>query len=109
MLVYGLVCGVLWTLPLVGLLHVESSAIVAGVAFFAAGLSALGAFGQGASLRAVLVRQEALLVVPCQEALVAGVAGGAHLAPVVRERGDNHVPFGPLARPGNGGDNKPVG
>ena len=54
----------LWAVPLFNLLHAESSAGVAGVAFFAAGLSSLALFGQGASFRRVLVGQEVVLLAP---------------------------------------------
>ncbi len=63
-LVYGGLGLLLWGVPLFNLLHAESSAVVAGVAFFAAGLSSIALFGRGASFRAVLARQEAALLVP---------------------------------------------
>ncbi len=51
--------------PLLNVLQAESAAVVALVAFFVAGLSAVGAFGQrSVSLWRVLVRQEAALLVP---------------------------------------------
>ena len=62
--VYVLLCLALWPVPLLGLLHVESSAVVAGVGFFASGLAALALFRQGVGLRFVLGRMEALLLVP---------------------------------------------
>ncbi len=61
---YALLGLALWPLPLLGLLHAESSAGVAGVAFFAAGLSSLRLFGGGGTFRRVLGAQEAALVVP---------------------------------------------
>ncbi|MEP0546113.1 MAG: tetratricopeptide repeat protein [Rhodothermales bacterium] len=62
--VYALLCFALWPVPLLGLLHVESSAVVAGVGFFASGLAALALFRRGHGLWAALGRMEALLVVP---------------------------------------------
>src|SRR5688572_10004505 len=62
--VYAAFSVALWPLPLLGLLHAESSAVVAGVGFFASGLAALALFRRGARLRAVLARLEALLLVP---------------------------------------------
>ncbi len=62
--VYAAVCLALWPLPLLGLLHAESSAVVAGVGFFTSGLAALALFRQGERLRAVLFRLEALLALP---------------------------------------------
>lgn len=61
---YAALCVALWPLPVLGLLHAESSAAVAGAGFFASGLAALGLFRRGAALRSVLLRLEALLVVP---------------------------------------------
>ena len=55
---------VLWFFPLIGLLHAESSAVVAGVAFFAAGLSAMTQFGRNERLAHVYGRQLMLLFVP---------------------------------------------
>ena len=54
----------LWPWPLLGLLHVESSAVVAGVGFFASGWAALALFRRGATLGAATVRLVALLAVP---------------------------------------------
>ncbi len=62
--VYAALCLALWPVPLLGLLHAESSAVVAGVGFFASGLGALALFRRGVGLRTVLGRMEALLVVP---------------------------------------------
>ncbi|MFB6230614.1 MAG: hypothetical protein ABEL04_05600 [Salinibacter sp.] len=51
--------------PLLNVLQAESSAVVALVAFFVAGYSALGAFATAeASLVRVLARQEAALIIP---------------------------------------------
>lgn len=63
-LVYGAVGVGLLFVPLFNLLHVESAAVIAGVAFFAAGLAALAAFTRGASFRRVVVEQEVLLFLP---------------------------------------------
>ena len=62
--IYGGLGVLLWAIPLFNLLHAESSAVVAGGAFFVAGLSSMVLFGRGMSFRGVLVRQEAALVVP---------------------------------------------
>ncbi len=62
--VYAVACVGLWPLPLFGLLHAESSAVVAGVGFFASGVAALALLRRGVALGTVLVRLELLLVVP---------------------------------------------
>ena len=62
--VYGVLCAVLWPIPVFGLLHAESSAVVAGVAFGVSGLAAVSAFQRGEALGRVLVRHLALLAVP---------------------------------------------
>ena len=54
----------LWPWPVFGLLHAESAAVVAAVAFFGAGLSSLKLFREGARFRWVLSRHEAALAVP---------------------------------------------
>ena len=56
----------LWAFPVLGILHVESAAVVAGASWFVAGLSALAVWRRSPEVpfRAVLVRQEAGLVVP---------------------------------------------
>lgn len=65
MLVVYVVAGVsLWPVPLFNVLHAESSAVIAGVAFFAAGVSSLYLFARGYPFRQVLVLQEAALGVP---------------------------------------------
>ena len=64
LLLYVGISVLLWPWPVFGLLHAESSAVVAAVAFFAAGLSSLGLFGEGARFSGVLARQEAALAVP---------------------------------------------
>ncbi len=63
-LVYAALCVGLWPLPLLGLLHAESAAVVAGIGFFASGLAALALFRRGMALGPVLVRLGALLAVP---------------------------------------------
>ncbi|GAB5535696.1 MAG: hypothetical protein Rubg2KO_19450 [Rubricoccaceae bacterium] len=63
-LAYALVCGLLWPIPVFGLLHAESSAVIAAAAFFVTGLAAIPAFRQLEPLRAVLSRHLVLLVVP---------------------------------------------
>ncbi|MFQ5571839.1 MAG: hypothetical protein ACE5G0_19345, partial [Rhodothermales bacterium] len=64
LLVYAVTCGLLWTVPVFNLLHAESSAVVAGVAFFTAGLSSLRLFGRKYSFREVLLGQESALLLP---------------------------------------------
>lgn len=54
----------LWPLPLLGLLHAESSAVVAAAAFFVAGLSAISQFRRGVALSASILWHLAALVVP---------------------------------------------
>ena len=61
---YGLVCLGLWPVPVFGVLHAESSAVVAGASFFIAGLASVSAFRRGERPARVLRRQLALLVVP---------------------------------------------
>lgn len=66
LLTYLVVGAALWPLPLLNVLHVESAAVVALVAFFVAGITALSAFGapSPASVKRVLIRQESALLVP---------------------------------------------
>ena len=64
LLVYGWLGVALWFVPLFNLLHAESSAVVAGVAFFTAGIASLGLFKQGLRPLRVLRGQEAALLVP---------------------------------------------
>ena len=61
---YAALTGVLMALPLVQTLHAESSAIVAGGAFWIAGMASVGAFRRGNALGDVAVRQLALLLIP---------------------------------------------
>ncbi len=63
-LAYSALCVGLWAVPLLRVLHAESSALVAGVAFGLAGLSALRAFRHGAAFGSVLGRHLLLLIVP---------------------------------------------
>lgn len=62
--VYAAVCAALWPSSLFGILHVESAAVVAGVAFFASGLAAFALFRQGEPVEVVLGRMATLLAVP---------------------------------------------
>ena len=63
-LAYAAVVAVLWPLPVFGLLHAESGAVVAAVAFFVSALSGVGAFRRGESARRVVGRSVVLLAVP---------------------------------------------
>ncbi len=62
--VYAVLTVLLWPIPLLGLLHVESSAVLAFAAYFIAGLSSLTLFGRNGRLRSVLLMQELALLVP---------------------------------------------
>ena len=64
LVIYGGLGLLLWAAPLFNLLHAESSAVVAGVAFFVAGLSSLALLGRGVPFQRVLVGQEGALLVP---------------------------------------------
>ena len=48
---YAIVAGCLWPLPLLNVLHVESSAVVAAAAFFVSGWTACGTFDRRTTLR----------------------------------------------------------
>ncbi|ARA92949.1 hypothetical protein AWN76_007085 [Rhodothermaceae bacterium RA] len=61
---YAVLAVGLWPVPVFNLLHVESAAVVALGAYFAAGLSSLRLFERGATFRQVLAAQEAALLVP---------------------------------------------
>ncbi len=61
---YAAVAVLLWPFPLVGLLHAESSAVVAFASFFVAGIASVKLFRRGETFRRVLLLQEALLLVP---------------------------------------------
>ena len=54
----------LWPVPVFGVLHAESSAVIAGVGFFASGLGALVAFRSGRTLKTVASASALLLGVP---------------------------------------------
>ncbi len=64
LIAYVIVGIALWPLPLLQILHVESAAVMAGVAFFAAGLNAFRWFEAGASPGSVVRAQVAALSVP---------------------------------------------
>lgn len=65
-LAYAALGVALWPVPLLNIVHVESAAVVAFVAFFVAGWAALARFSgpDPQSVRRVLCTQEAALVVP---------------------------------------------
>ncbi|MDQ7039806.1 MAG: hypothetical protein Q9M35_02605 [Rhodothermus sp.] len=63
-LIYGGLGLVLWPVPLIGLLHVESAALVALVAFFVAGGWTWQFLHQGGRLSDALRRQLLLLLIP---------------------------------------------
>ncbi|WP_456425620.1 tetratricopeptide repeat protein [Rhodocaloribacter sp.] len=62
--VYAALCVALWPFPLLNILHVESAAVVATVAFFAAGWASLNRFERGEAFGRVLGGQLAALAVP---------------------------------------------
>ncbi len=61
---YAVLCVLLWMLPLLNHLHVESSAVLAGAGFFLGGVAALRRFGEGVPLRTVWVEQLLWSIVP---------------------------------------------
>ena len=61
---YAAVCAALWPVPVFGLLHAESSAVVAGVGFFVAGLDGLRQLGRGVPAGRVAAGHVGLLLVP---------------------------------------------
>ena len=63
-LAWAIVCLLLWPIPLLNRLHVESSAVFAFAGWFIAGYAALRAFSGGSGFRPVLVRRLAVLAVP---------------------------------------------
>lgn len=63
-LLYAIVCVALWPFPLLGLVHVESAAVVAGVSFFVAGLSGISLFRDRYGLHQVLAGHLVLVLVP---------------------------------------------
>jgi len=66
LLTYAVLGVALWPVPLLNIVHVESAAVVAFVAFFVAGWAALAAFNRAAPVpvRHVLATQGAALLVP---------------------------------------------
>ena len=64
LLAYAALSLLLWPMPLLGLLHVESAAVVAFAAYFIAGLSSLTLLRQGYHVRSVFPIQETALLVP---------------------------------------------
>lgn len=62
--VLGVAAVALWPVPVFQVLHAESSATMAAVAFFAAGLLAFGAFERGEPLGRVVARSITALAVP---------------------------------------------
>ena len=63
-LAYAAVVAALWPLPVFGLLHAESGAVVAAAAFFVSALAGAGAFRRGERVGRVVGRSVALLAVP---------------------------------------------
>ena len=61
---YAALCVALWPFPLLNMLHVESAAVVATVAFFAAGWASLNRFERDEAFGRVLGGQLAALAVP---------------------------------------------
>ncbi|MEX0820895.1 MAG: hypothetical protein WD021_02015 [Rhodothermales bacterium] len=61
---YAATAVAMWSAPLLSILHVESSAMMATVSYFAAGLTSLSLFRSGARLRKVMTAQEAALLLP---------------------------------------------
>ncbi len=62
--VYGAVSVLLWIVPLLSILHAESSAVVATVAFFGAGVSTRSLLRADYGVRRTLLLEEAALLVP---------------------------------------------
>ncbi|MDX1438645.1 MAG: hypothetical protein R3284_01965 [Rubricoccaceae bacterium] len=63
-LLYAAACVALWPWPLLGILHVEASAVIATLGFFVAGLSSLRLFSESVDLRSLLTSQLVLLGIP---------------------------------------------
>ncbi|MDT7857345.1 hypothetical protein RQM47_11900 [Rubrivirga sp. S365] len=63
-LAYAAVCVALWPVPVLGLLHAESSAVVAAVAFLVGGVAGGAAVRAGVPLRTVVAEHLALLALP---------------------------------------------
>src|SRR5690606_18550484 len=64
LLLYTAVGVLLWPVPLLGILHAESSALVATVAFFGAGSTSRSMLRSGITLPPVIVLQESALLIP---------------------------------------------
>ena len=63
-LAYAAVVAALWPVPVFGILHAESSAVVAAAAFFVSAIAGIGALRCGESAGCILVRSVAVLAVP---------------------------------------------
>ena len=63
-LAYAAVCVALWPVPVFGLLHAESSAVVAAVAFLVGGVAGGAALRRGVPLRSVAAEHLGLLLLP---------------------------------------------
>ncbi len=61
---FAAVVACLWPLPVVGLLHAESSAVVAAAAFFVSAVAGVGALRRGEGVGRVALRSVALLAAP---------------------------------------------
>ena len=61
---YAVACVALWPVPVFGLLHAESSAVVAAVAFAVGGVAGGAALRRGVPLRTVVAEHLALLLLP---------------------------------------------
>lgn len=61
---YAVFGAVLWTTPLLSILHVETSAVVATASFFGVGLTMPSLLRGGHDLRRIILLQEAALLVP---------------------------------------------
>lgn len=64
LVVYAAVGVLLWAVPLLSILHAESSALIAAVSFFGAGISTHSLLREGHDFRRVLLLEEAALVIP---------------------------------------------
>ncbi len=71
LLAYAALAVALWPVPLLNRLHAESSAVIAGVAFFVSGTAAVAAFRAGRPFGRMLARHGAALVVPAALLLAA--------------------------------------
>ena len=61
---YAAAVAALWPVPVFGVLHAESSAVVAAVAFFVSAVAGVGAFERGERIGHAMRRSVALLAVP---------------------------------------------